>query len=404
MNVIPGFQILAALAPNFGSLIVARFFGGLFTANGGVTLAVVADLFEPDEQQYALAFMVLFSCFGVSGGAFIGGFLGQMAPLIWNFWTQLAFNGLTQLLHFFLVPETRSTILLDREARRRRRAGEVNIWGPNEAKGSINIKSLATHWIRPFEMFVREPIVLFCSLLSGFSDMLIFIFQESFSLVFEQWGFNVIEVGLAFLSVIIGYILAWLLYLPRFAWELKQRKRDRHALQPEARLLFLLFLCPWETFGLFGFAWTSLGPPRVHWIAPMIFSALISMANYAIYFATVDYMIAAYGPYSASACGGNALARDFLAGISAMFAVPMYEKMGYEWATSLLGFASILIIFPIYILWWQGPTVRERSLFAQTLAAGREANDGKNVDMDEDVEAGTVYTRRRVITPTVSVA
>ena len=33
-------------------------------------------------------------------------------------------------------------------------------------------------------------------------------------------------------------------------------------------------------------------------------------------------MIASYGPYSASATGGNALARDFLAGIAAMYASP----------------------------------------------------------------------------------
>lgn len=36
---------------------------------------------------------------------------------------------------------------------------------------------------------------------------------------------------------------------------------------------------PLETIGLFGFAWTSLGPPQVHWIAPMVFSALIAIAN-----------------------------------------------------------------------------------------------------------------------------
>lgn len=33
-------------------------------------------------------------------------------------------------------------------------------------------------------------------------------------------------------------------------------------------------------------------------------------------------MVASYGPYSASATGGNALARDFLAGIAAMYSVP----------------------------------------------------------------------------------
>lgn len=55
-------------------------------------------------------------------------------------------------------------------------------------------------------------------------------------------------------------------------------------------------MAPLETIGLFGFAWTSLGPPHVHWIAPMIFSALVGIANYAIYMGTIDYMIAAYGP------------------------------------------------------------------------------------------------------------
>jgi len=33
-------------------------------------------------------------------------------------------------------------------------------------------------------------------------------------------------------------------------------------------------------------------------------------------------MIAAYGPYAASATGGNGLARDFLAGIAAMYSTP----------------------------------------------------------------------------------
>lgn len=33
-------------------------------------------------------------------------------------------------------------------------------------------------------------------------------------------------------------------------------------------------------------------------------------------------MIAAYGPYAASATGGNDLARDFLAGIAALYSTP----------------------------------------------------------------------------------
>jgi hypothetical protein len=36
---------------------------------------------------------------------------------------------------------------------------------------------------------------------------------------------------------------------------------------------------PLLPIGLFGFAWTSLGPPRVPWIAPMIFTTVIGIAN-----------------------------------------------------------------------------------------------------------------------------
>lgn len=46
----------------------------------------------------------------------------------------------------------------------------------------------------------------------------------------------------------------------------------------------LFSAAPLEPIGLFGFAWTSLGPPQVHWIAPMIFSVLIAIANVRLYF------------------------------------------------------------------------------------------------------------------------
>ena len=60
----------------------------------------------------------------------------------------------------------------------------------------------------------------------------------------------------------------------------------------------------------------------------MIFAAfLIGIANYAIYMATIDYMIAAYGDdWSASATGGNGFARDFLAGVAALYSLPFYNK------------------------------------------------------------------------------
>ena len=53
-------------------------------------------------------------------------------------------------------------------------------------------------------MFFTEPIVLWLSLLSGFSDALIFTFLQSFTPVYEQWGFGVIGVSLAFIPYVLN--------------------------------------------------------------------------------------------------------------------------------------------------------------------------------------------------------
>lgn len=228
---------------------------------------MVADLWESDQQQYALAFVVLSSVGGTSVGPVVGAPIAAFLTWRWNIWIQLIFGVTVQAVHFFM-PECRSTILMDREAKRRRKSGEdPDVWGPNEVKNPrISISEFSVTWRRPFEMFVREPIVLSMSLLSGFSDALIFTFQEGFVLVYEQWGFNTLQLGWTFLPVNIGYLLAYASYFPWIARDRRAFKKDGpDAVSPERRLWWLLFLAPLEAIGLFGFAWTSLGPPKVHW-------------------------------------------------------------------------------------------------------------------------------------------
>lgn len=122
--------------------------------------------------------------------------------------------------------------------------------------------------------------MLCLSLLSGFSDALIFTFLASYELVYKQWNFSTQVMATTFIPIALSYIAAWLAFMPSIRRQTQIRERDgADALQPEARLYMLLWLAPLETIGLFGFAWTSLGPPDTHWIAPMIFSFLIGMAN-----------------------------------------------------------------------------------------------------------------------------
>lgn len=166
-------------------------------------MGVLADMWEPDEQEYAVAFLVLSSVGGSVVGAIVGAFVQANKSLPWIFWTQLIVGGAVQLIHLVFNPETRATILLDREAKKRRKNGTTNVYGPSELRKKISAKEVWTIFYRPFYMFFTEPIVLWLSLLSGFSDALIFTFLESFQLVYKQWGFGTVGVGLAFIPLVL---------------------------------------------------------------------------------------------------------------------------------------------------------------------------------------------------------
>lgn len=326
------FQLPVALAPNFASIMVGRALGGLSSAGGSVTLGMIADMWEADNQQYAVAYVVFSSVGGSVLGPVIGGFVEAYLPWRWCIWIQLIFGVFVQALHACLVPETRTTIMMDKIAKQRRKKDpNANIWGPNELvpfKDRFSAKEILTLWVRPFKMFVTEPIVLTLSLLSGFSDALIFMFIQSFSLVYKQWGFGPVALGLSFLPILVGYFIAWFSFIPVIKRNIRERREnpDDEKAQYESRLWWLLYTAPCLPIGLIGFAWTSVGPP-VHWIGTMVFAAIVGIANYSIYMATIDYMICAYGPYSASATGGNGWSRDFLAGVLTIPATPFFTSM-----------------------------------------------------------------------------
>jgi len=67
-------QLPVALAPNFASIMVGRALGGLSSAGGSVTLGMIADMWESDTQQYAVAFVVFSSVGGSILGPIVGGF------------------------------------------------------------------------------------------------------------------------------------------------------------------------------------------------------------------------------------------------------------------------------------------------------------------------------------------
>jgi hypothetical protein len=100
---------------------------------------------------------------------------------------------------------------------------------------------------------------------------------------------------------------------------------------------------------------------KISWISPIIASALFGLGIYIIILGILNYIVDSYQTYSASALAGVIFVRNLVGGgfpmvrfpchwIDSTFLMPiqfatyMYEKLGLEWASSLLAFLSILLI------------------------------------------------------------
>ncbi|KAF2749507.1 MFS general substrate transporter [Sporormia fimetaria CBS 119925] len=366
--------LICALSPSFAVMIIGRVFGGLASAGGSVTLGMVADMYHQEDQQFPVLVASLFSCLGAVVGGITGGPLSDNLDWRWIFWAQLIFSVVAQLVHGFFGYETRTRVLLKEEADRRgiKELDSVPYARLEVREGGKrwDVKKMLKTIYRPYRMLLLEPIVLCLSLLSGFADALIFMFFESYGIVFRQWDFSDTRISLVLIALAVSYIVAAVTFIP---WILRDNRRrlSKRTFEPETKLDWLLPTVLCLPLGLLGSAFLA----TKSWIGVVAFTVPIGIANFAIYYATIDYMVAAYGIYAASATGGNGFCRDFLAGVSALYTKPMFTRLGIRNTYFLLTGLAVALCIPVYLFRWKGPQIRAWSSFAQKIEASRERQE-----------------------------
>lgn len=78
----------------------------------------------------------------------------------------------------------------------------------------------------------------------------------------------------------------------------------------------------------------------------------------------MTYLVDTYHAlYGASAIAANGLLRYTFGAAFPLFTLQMYHKLGIGWATSLLGFLSLLMLPIPWVLYSWGPALRARSAF-----------------------------------------
>jgi len=205
-------QVPTALATNYGMLMAFRFLTGFFgspiLATGGAT---IADMYAPKKRAYGMTIWGLFATCAPSLGPLIGGFAAHVEGWRWTIWEIMWLAGATLVLLFFFFPETSAANILYRRAKRIRKAtGNPSIKSASEiGAAAMTPRDFAVDiLVRPFALNFQEPIVLVLNVYIGLIYALLYVWFESFPIVFigiYHWREQM--VGLSFLGIFVGTFL-----------------------------------------------------------------------------------------------------------------------------------------------------------------------------------------------------
>ncbi|KAL7955510.1 major facilitator superfamily domain-containing protein [Trichoderma compactum] len=364
--------IPSAVAKNIATMVVVRFFDGLagsafLTVSGGT----VGDLFARHELQLPMAVFSIAPFVGPSLGPLLGGFINYFTHWRWTYYVLLIWAGVMWAAIVVLVPETYHPILLRNKARKLRKDTGDDRWlAPSEKTPKTVVQAVGTSLQRPFQLLIFEPMCLSLCVFTAILLGILYLFFGAFPLVFAtNHGFNLWQIGLTFVGIGVGMVLGmltdpvWFRIRARLMAKLEQETGVPGGSEPEFRLPSAIVGSVLVPIGIFMFGWTTYS--SVPWIVPIIGSAIFGLGNLLVFTSVFTFLVDAYPMYAASALAANAFVRCSFAAVFPLFGTQMYNKLGFQWASSLLAFLTVAMMpFP-YLFFKYGKKIRSKSRFAK---------------------------------------
>ena len=363
------FFIPQALARNYATLIIARFFsGGCVSILANTVGSVIGNIWE-DERGRSFPITLYAACFllGSSLGSVVGGVIVQFLSWRWIPWLQLIWYGALLPIYVFFFQECRGSVILRSRARKLRKQGR-KAYSREELDTTIPTlpQKVAKSIRRPIFMLATEPVLLVATIWSAFSLGSIYLFTQSSEQVFVTlYGWSASQAGYVQASVAVGILIGTGVSL--FNAELYFASAPRNSeVQgvpiPEARLyMSVLGGFVGITGGIFVYGWTSYA--RIPWIAPAIGLAITGFGTQIVISGIADYITDAYSSYAGSAIAALVFGENTLVAFLPLATESLYTNLSFQWASTLLGLFSLLLSFaPLLVLKW-GRNLRARSRF-----------------------------------------
>lgn len=247
-------------------------------------------------------------------------------------------------------------ILKSKAARLRKETGNPNLRASGDKQTPI--KQLVLHALtRPMKFLFTSPIVALISLYIAFNFGVTMLLFATFPTVYEntyQWSVSVS--GLVYIGVGIGCAIGVITFAELSDRLLNTEGGNYHA---ERRLIMMMFVSPMFPIGLFIYGWTT--EYKVHWVVPIIGTAICGPGAVIINSSSQTYIIDIFGPQAAaSALAAITLLRNLTGAFLPLAAPTLYANLGIGWGNSALAFITVgFIPVPIYFYLY-GASLRKR--------------------------------------------
>lgn len=377
------FMLGGAFARNMNSLIVCRFFAGMFASpNINNTSATILDYTPAQQRGVSLGIYYSLPSLGATVAPLIGGFILQVRDWRWTQWVAIMVTVVLYLPVLFTKETYKKAILRKRAIR----MGMADSMSQQTSASKTLRYFFHTLILRPLDMLFTEPIVTLVSLYNGLIFGLLYAFVTTIPWIFTHYyGFSNTGQSLSYLGVTLGTLIAcvpFILIDTRFyqkrlcRWEATPSLSSHHhhhhhhhnsqQLPPETRLVPAMIGSFPLPASLLIAGWTA--QYQVHWITPILFQGAAMLSSLLIYASANLFMLDTYGPlYGASASGAMMLTRYSLSFAFPMFTVQMFTALGVGWAMTVLALLSLLMAPIPWCFWVFGERLRRRSKYEMSL-------------------------------------
>lgn len=374
------FTMGIGLCQNIYSILILRFFCG-FIASPALAVAggSISDLWDPSEIGTAMATFCLAPFLGPVLGPMIGGFAAEHKGWRWTMWVSLIISGAVLPFAMFL-PETYKPIILVKRAEKR--GMKLN----KQPIDKLYFKDMTKiTLLRPVEMLIVEPIVSVFSIYVSFIFAVLFGFFEAYPVIFQGvYHMDLGVSGLPFIGSGVGLLIGvtFFVIMDKFVYNPRNQDGTRGSRDengklilsaPETKLLPAKIGAFCLPISLFWLGWTGR-TGSIHWMAPVAAGVPFGFGMITIFISVIFYFSMAFPPISvASAIAANNLLRYIMASVFPLFVTQMYHKLNIGWASSLFGFAALVMVPVPFLFEKYGAKLRSQSKYGYAAHAAKMA-------------------------------